>query len=372
MKQFTLPCLLCCLLGCDKPTKPTVVYIPPAVVPSVAAGLTIVAGDGLLGSGDYGESRQCTFVIRHQLPDSIRLQVVEKSCTCAGVKLTDQLIAPGKETTVTLSWVPKVEPIDTTQVRLWADLADDTGKHRLRLEATGTLEPKVQFAFPRGPLDWGKFSVAELTQPSLERVVEVFSKTESLPQPAITFSQPGMKMTTIERLAPDRLAALNAKFGYRITVKPLGNLAHGPLAMDMLVKFPSRNLPIKLLLAGQLESSAVSVNVDKIVLPPRLSLQAGYKVPQVILTPRFGTVSHCEVVSVQPPVFDAKVTKVENAWRLDLYLIKNAGQLQQAMSPEQWQSITEQGFETGSITLKLDHPDVKTLTIPMGGSLVVR
>lgn len=372
MKRLTITCLLCCLLGCEKPAGATVAYVPPAVVPSVAAGLAVVSGDGQLGAGDYGETRQCTFVIKHQLPDAIRLQVAEKSCTCAGVKLTDQPIASGKETTVILTWVPKVEAIDTTQVRLWAELADDTGKHRLRLEATGKLEPKVQFVFPRGPLDWGKFSVAELAQPSLERVVEVFSKTEALTQPDVTFSQPGMKMTAIDALATDRLASLNAKVGFRITVKPLGTLAHGPIAMDMLVKFPSRKLPITLPLAGQLESSAISVNVDKIVLPPRLSLATGYKVPQVLLTPRFGTVTRCEVVGVQPPIFEAKVTQVEKAWKLELRLVQDGQQLQKAMSPELWQSVNEQGFETGSITLKLDHPEVKTFTIPMGGSLVVR
>ena len=33
-----------------------------------------------------------------------------------------------------------------------------------------------------------------------------------------------------------------------------------------------------------------------------------------------------------------------------------------------WQHLMQFGFDQGSITLKLDHPDVKSLTIPISGA----
>ncbi|MFO0815679.1 MAG: hypothetical protein U0796_20875 [Gemmatales bacterium] len=364
---------LASLLGCEKAPAPTVAYIPPPTVASVPSTLVIVSGNGQLGAGDFGEPRQCTFVLRHQLAAPVRLQVMEKSCTCAGVKLITQPVPPGQDTEVTLIWIPKVEALETSQVRLWADVADESGKHRVRLEATGTLEPRVQVVFPRGPLDWGKFSLEELSHSSLQRVVEIYSRKDAVDQPVIAFTQPGMELVSIDALAADRLASLGAKGGYRVTVRPTIQLPHGSFAFDMHVKLAGKKLPIVLPLSGQLETSAISTNVEKITLPPRLSLQAGYKVPVVIVASRFGELKQCEIVQLSPPIFDAKVSKTnEKTWRLELQLIQDEARLRKLTTPEVWNQLCEHGVEAGSVTLKLDHPQIKFLTVPMSGSQLIR
>jgi len=369
---------LCCGLlaaGCSSETqvtKPSVTPPPLAIQPP-APPLELISGDGKLGTADFGEQRTCTYRIRNNQQQAVTLKLIDKSCSCTGVQFPDAPIGPGQEGIVTLNWSPKVDVLERSSVRLWAKVGDPTNQERVILEAQGTIEPKLMLALPRGPLDLGKLTLADLDQDRSRLVLEVFSRQASFPAPTCKFNMPGIEVVQTEPLTPDRLTTLNAGSGYRLTIRPNKQLPHGAFLAQLSVQTSLKPAPLLLDLTGSLETSIISLSQDKLQLPPRLSLTSGYRVPPLTITVRYGTCKSCELIEVTPKLFDAKVTQINaNTWRLELSLSKETSPLQQRFTPEAWQQLIQFGFDQGSVTLKLDHPDVKSLIIPITGAELSR
>lgn len=367
---FTVCCLLS-LLGCGN-EKPAAQPSTPLQTPanqSQRLPLELISGDGKLGAADFGDSRSCEYRIRNNQPQPVTLKLIDKSCTCTGVQLPNAPIEPGQEVKVTLNWSPKVEKLERADVRLWAKVGDPAQYDRVILEATGTIEPKVMVAFPRGPLDFGKLALADLGQDRNNLVVEVYSQQKSFPSPGCKLNMPGIEVVQAEPITSDRLATLAAGSGYRLTLRPTKQLAHGAFVAQLSVQTALKSNPLAIDITGNLETSIVSLSQEKLQLPPRLSLQAGYRVPALTITVRYGMCKSIEVTEVTPKLFDAKVTKVnDKTWRLGLSLSKDADALQKRFTPEAWQQLMQFGFQQGSVTLRLDHPDVKNLSIPIAGA----
>jgi hypothetical protein len=363
------------LLGCSKDTAKSTaaVQLPPLAIAANRPALEVIAGDGQLGAADYGETRQCTFTLRNNATQTMQLSVANKSCTCSGLKLEPESIEPGQTCQVTLLWTPKVEVIDTMTTRLWTELRDQAGTHHIRLEATGLLEPKVRFAFPRGPLDFGRLDLAELDNPSKALVVEAYSLRDAFQIESLVANLDGVQLVgTPQPLSADRIAQLQAKSGYRITVKPTRGLPTGRFLGQVQLVTSLSPVPLHVPVSGSLETGVVSLSHERMELPPRLQLRDGYRVPPITLTIRHGTCSSCEVEAITPALFQHKVTKLdEKTWRIELTLPPGRKSIQTALTPEQWKEMLTYGFEQGLLTLKLDHPEVKLVQVPLSGALLV-
>lgn len=376
MNYYSISILFVTLLlftGCNAPPPATgqsthADKVPPVLaIQSPRVPLEIVAGDGQLGTADFGEVRSCLFKLRNNTLKPVTLQVVDKSCTCAGIELPTQPVEPGQEANVTVRWSPKVEVLESSMARLWAEIS--TGdEQKVRLEATGTIEPTLLVAFPRGPLDLGKLSLIDLNQPQHQLVVEVYSKRDAFPVPTAQLNTAGLELVSVVPLSADRISSLQAKAGYRITLKPNKQLPHGSLQAQLRVETSLKKTPLLLPVIGHFDTSAISLSQERLQLPPQLSLQKGYRLPAVTITVRYGACTSCEIAGITPPLFDAKLTPVNSTtWKLELALIQDQAKLQQRFTPDAWQQLLNFGFEQGSITLKLNHPDIKTLTIPFTG-----
>jgi len=368
-----LPALCCLLLftGCsnDKQQAKSISTAPIATTTSPRPSLELVAGDGNLGTADFGEQRTVTYRIRNNMQQPVALKLLDKSCTCAGVQLPEAPIAPGQEGVVTMNWSPKVDAMERKTIRLWAKVGDAAREERLVLEANGTIEPKVMVAFPRGPLDFGKLTPADLDQDRSKLVAEVYTQQSSFPLPVCKVNLPGVEVLHIEPLTSDRLSTLRAGAGYRLTLRANKQLPHGAFVIPLSVETTLKKMLLILDVTGSLETSIVGISPEKFSLPPRLSLKEGYRVPAVTLSVRYGTCKSCEVVEVTPNLFDAKVVQVnDKTWRIELTLPKEAAALRERFTPQAWKHLMEYGFEQGSVTLKLDHPEVKSLTIPITGA----
>lgn len=368
----SLGCMLCGSVGCKEANQATSATVKPPVLaiqpPSQPLGL--VSGSGLLGSADFGELRSSTYRVRNNSSQSITLKVIDKSCSCAGVQLPETTVAPGKEAEIILHWLPKADVLESTTVRIWADIGDSANNMKIRLEATGTIEPKIQVSFPRGSLDFGKLTLVELEQS--RRVVEVYSQQSAFPSPECQCNLTGLEILQVETLPSDRLTNLQAKAGYRIVLRPTKMLPHGEFHAQLSVLTSLKKQPIMLDITGHLLTSVVSLNQEKIQLPPRLSLQTGYRVPSLTVNVRYGLCKNIVVESVTPDLFDTRVQKInESTWRIELSLCRDAGKLQSRFPPDQWQHLLRFGFDQGLITLKLDHPDLRIVTIPFNGSELI-
>lgn len=374
IRSFVLVCLLLVGLGCSDKSAVKSSAAPPALaIGSPRSPLELIAGDGRLGSADFGEQRTCAFRLKNNLPQTMTLRLVDKSCTCAGVQMPTGSIESGQEATVTIIWSPKAQVLETSTVRLWAEVADATGQYRQRLEANGTIEPLVQIAFPRGPLELGKITPADINQDQTKLIVEVYSRAQSFDPPQNKLNIKGIQVVSTETLTTDRLNALQAKAGYRLTIRPTKDLTHGSIQAQLDIQTSLKPQPIQLDITGSLETSAISLSIDKLQLPPRVSLQSGYRLPGITLTTRYGACTRCEVAQIIPNLFDVKIQQLnDKTWKLEVSLTKDISQLQQRFTPHDWQQLLDFGFDQGSITLKLDHPDVKTLTIPITGSQLSR
>jgi len=371
---FTVGCLLC-LLGCssDKPPGQPSATLPTSTPPSQRMPLELVSSDGKLGTADFGDSRSCEFRIRNNQTEPVTLKLIDKSCTCTGVQLPDAPIEPGREAKVILNWSPKVEKLERSSIRLWAKVGDPGQMERVILEATGNIEPKVMVGFPRGPLDFGKLALADLAQDRNNLVVEVYSQQTSFPVPVSKVNTPGIEVVQTEPLTSDRLTTLAAGSGYRLTLRPTRQLPHGAFVAQLAVQTALKPNPLVMDVSGSLETSIVSLSPDKVQLPPRLSLQTGYRVPALTMTIRYGECKSCEIVDVSPKLFDGRVVKVDDkTWRIELSMSKESSALQQRFTPGAWEQLMKFGFEQGSIILKLDHPEVKSLTIPIAGAELSR
>ncbi len=365
--------LCCCVFtaGCGNETQATKPSItpPPLAIQSPAAPLELISGDGKLGTADFGEQRSCVYRIRNNQQQAVALKLFDKSCTCTGVQLPESPLEPGQEGIVKLNWSPKVDVLERSSIRLWAKVGDPANQERVVLEAQGTIEPKLMLALPRGPLDFGKLTLADLDQDRSRLVLEVYSIQTSFPSPTCKFNMPGIEVLQTEPLTPDRLTSLHAGSGYRLTIRPTKQLPHGAFLAQLSVQTSLKPTPLVLDLTGSLETSIISLSQDKLQLPPRLSLASGYRVPALTISVRYGTCKSCELVEVTPKLFDAKLSQInDNTWRLELSISKETSALQQRFTPEAWQQLMQFGFDQGSVTLKLDHPDVKSLTIPITGA----
>jgi Protein of unknown function (DUF1573) len=357
--------------GCGNETQTTKPSVspPPLAIQSPRPPLELISGDGKFGSADFGELRSCTYRLRNNQSQAITLKLLDKSCTCTGVQLPEAPIEPGQEGIVILNWSPKGDVLENSSIRLWAEVGDAAQAQKMRLEATGTIEPRLMVALPRGPLDFGKLTLADLDQDHARLVLEVYSRQTSFPSPTCKFNMPGIEVLQTEPLTPDRLTSLNANSGYRLTIKPTKQLPHGAFLAQLSLQTSLKPTPLVLDLTGSLETSIISLSQDKLQLPPRLSLSSGYRVPALTINIRYGICKSCEIVEVMPKIFDARVSQVnDNTWRLELSLSKETSTLQQRFTPEAWQLLMQFGFDQGSVTLKLDHPDVKSLTIPITGA----
>jgi hypothetical protein len=369
-----LQLLLCCLAlltGCsdDKQQTKSTTTTPTATSTSPRPALELITGDGNLGTADFGDQRTVTYRIRNNMQQPIALKLLDKSCTCTGVQLPDAPIAPGQEDVVTMNWSPKVDAMERKTIRLWAKVGDAAREERLVLEANGIIEPKVMVAFPRGPLDFGKLTPADLDQDRSKLVAEVYTQQSSFPQPVCKVNLPGVEVLQIEPLTSDRLTTLKAGAGYRLTLRANKQLPHGAFVAPLSIKTTLKKMPLLLDVTGSLETSIVGISPEKFSLPPRLSLKEGYRVPSVMLTIRYGTCKSCEIDEVAPKLFDAKVVQVnEKTWRIELTLTKETEALQKRFTPDAWLHLMQYGFDQGSVTLKLDHPEVKSLTIPITGA----
>lgn len=368
---LTVLCFLVLLAGCNddkQQTKSTTTTLT-SITTSPRPALELLTGEGNLGTADFGDQRTVTYRIRNNMQQSIALKLLDKSCTCTGVQLPEQPIAPGQEGVVTMNWSPKVDAVERKTIRLWAKVGDAAREERLVLEANGTIEPIVMVAFPRGPLDFGKLTPADLEQDRSKLVAEIYTQQSSFPQPVCKVNQPGVELLQIEPLTSDRLSTLKAGAGYRLTLRANKQLPHGAFVVPLSIETTLKKTPLMLDVTGSLETSIVGLSPERFIPPPRLSLKEGYRVPAVSLTVRYGSCKSCEVAEVIPKLFDAKVVQVnEKTWRIELTLSKETDGLQQRFTPQAWKHLMEYGFEQGSVTLKLDHPEVKSLTIPITGA----
>ncbi|MBL8823424.1 MAG: DUF1573 domain-containing protein [Planctomycetia bacterium] len=378
LQSFNL-CLLTLLIavaGCQRtntnaPTAPASSQTgSPAK--SMALPLELVAGDGNLGSTDFGEEKTCSFKLKNNLAKAITLELKNKSCTCASVNISPSVLEPQQECTVTLLWTPRTEVLESSTFRIWAEIGDSDNKNQLRLEATGTLDPLLMVAFPRGPFAWGKLSLGDLDKEAVQLVAEVFSRKDNFKTSEVKFQSPGLEVVSITPLPAERLQDLKAKGGYRITVKPTKALSHGEFQQELVVLTSLRDKPLLIPTTGIYDTSSISLSAEKISLPPRLSVLHGYRVAPIQLTVRFGEARSCELIDISPKLFQGKVTKVnDKTWKIELSLIQDAALLKQRFSPNEWKKLCNYGFDLGHIQLKLDHPEVKMLTIPMTGSMLV-
>jgi hypothetical protein len=364
------------LAGCGqdvaKQTAPS--QPPPLAIASNRSTLEVVAGDGQLGTADFGEQRQCTYTLRNNSAQGMRLRVTDKSCSCSGAKLEPEVIGPGQTCLVTLLWTPKVEVLETSTTRMWTEIRDQDGSGVVRLEGNGTLEPKVRFAFPRGPLDFGRLDLAELNNPARTLVVEAYSVRENFQMKRLSAVPDGVQVVdNPEPMTADRLTQLQARTGYRITLKPTRGLPTGQFLGHLHVETSLSPVTLMVPLSGAFETGVISLSSERVEFPPRLDLRQGYRVPPLTLTVRQGTCSSCEVVALTPPLFQHKVTKLnEKTWRIELNLPPGLSGEQTNLAQSRWNDLLSFGFEHGLVTLKLDHPEVKTVQIPISGAQLMR
>lgn len=364
--------------GCQRPSPSSIAStsvttsVPLTAAKTNTSPLEVVAGDGNLGSADFGEERTCSFKIRNNLNQAVTLELKNKSCTCASVNISPNVLEPSQDCTVTLLWTPRAEVLESSTFRIWAEIADTSTQQQVRLEATGTLDPLLMVAFPRGPLAWGKIALADLEKDTIQLVAEVYSRKNNFNTTEVKFQSPGLEVVSVTPLAADRLQDIQAKGGYRITVKPNKELSHGEFHQELTVVTSLRSKPLTIPATGIYDTSSISISTEKINLPPRLSVLQGYRIPPITLTVRIGEARSCELVDISPGLFQGKVSKVnDRTWKVELSLIQDVALLKQRFSPNEWKKLCYYGFDTGHIQLKLDHPDVKMLTIPMTGSLLV-
>jgi hypothetical protein len=334
--------------------------------------LEIIKGDGNFGGADFGEERSCSFALRNNTQETMKLELGEKSCSCAGVRLQTTELAAGQTTEISLLWTPKAEALEPGIVRLWAELKADHLSKPIRLEATGKLEPKVQLAFPRGPLDFGKFSYDDLLNPARTLVIEIFSKHAPFQLQSVQSSLAGMQIIEpVGPLAADRILVLGAKAGYRIGVKPTAQTPHGEFNGNVRIKTNLNDRSLNVPFNGTFETSSISLSQERINLPPRIALKQGYRVPPIVVTVRYGTCKSCEVRTVSPNFLQVSVTQQSaKTWRVDVRLPATAQEIRSKLSEEEWRQLQAFGFDSGEITLQLDHPDVKQINIPISGCLL--
>jgi hypothetical protein len=156
-----------------------------------------------------------------------------------------------------------------------------------------------------------------------------------------------------------------------VAVKPTEQLPHGEFSGSVRIKTSLNDHPLTVPFHGTFETSSISLSQERINLPPRLALKQGYHIPPMILTVRYGTCKTCEVRSVSPAFLQVSVSQQDaKTWRLQVHLPATIDEIRSKLSDKEWRQLQAFGYESGEIILRLDHPDVKQVSIPISGCLL--
>jgi hypothetical protein len=366
-------------VGCHR-THPAPPQAANPAGPAVATPrLTVVAGHGDLGSADYGQKRTCTFTLRNDTAAPLALRTAEKSCSCAAIQLPATDVAPGATAEVSLSWVPTPSPSEApeeTEVRLWAEIGSADGSQKVRLEATGRLSPALRFYLPRGRLDFGTIAAADLREQRKEVAIEVY--TQDAQRAAFTMtattSGPGLRADAPAPLAAERLSALRATGGYRITLRAADGLPTGAFKERLRLQTSLYDAPLEIPVEGTVESGAVSVQPTMLDLEgARLSLANGYRCPPVRVVLRYEAARTLTVRRVEPAFLRAEARQVkENEWEIHVRLPAGEAEALKAVSAKDFEEFMTFGFSEGRIICETDHRSIPVLSIPIGGGRLQR
>lgn len=270
-----------------------------------------------------------------------------------------------------LFWRPKLEQLDGLEdhlIRLWVELESPEGDAKLRLEASGRLTPALQVNLPRGRLDFGRLDAADLKGLGKETALELFTRDERHKGFAVAAesSSPGLKLEAPQALAPDRLAALKAVSGWRLTLRAGIGLPAGLFRERLTLRTPLYAEPLELPVEGQVESGSVSLAPERFeVATARLSVRHGYRTPPVKVVLRYETDRSLEVRGVEPPIFRAKAQRLrENEWSVELSLLSEA-ELRANLPPERLEELLTVGFDGGWVTCSTNHSQAPELRIPL-------
>ena len=345
------------------------------LVPASPAELTVVSGDGNLGEADYGQKRTTTFTVKNNTPQPLSLQVAEKSCACAASEIKPALLQPGQTGEVVLAWVPKLdqqEQADEIQaVRLWTEVAADNGQ-KLRLEAQGRLKPALQVNLPRGRLDFGRIDLADLKDGKKVLALEVFTretKHQGFKLEGLSSHQGLVLDPAPTPLSEDRLAALKAVAGYRVSVACRQGLPAGRFRELLRLRTDAYDRELEVALEGTVETGAVSMEPEAFDLSSAyLSLERGYRAPPLKVQLRYEPGRTLKVKQVTPRFLQARAVQVkENLWNIELTLPKGTAAALQQVSPAELEEFLSYGFDTGTVLCETDHGTAPLISIPIRG-----
>jgi hypothetical protein len=343
----------------------------------------LAGGNGQLGEADYGQTKSTAFTLRNTSRKPFTVTVADKSCACAGVEVKPAEVPPGGSCEVVLSWVPKLDQPTDADVRVAATIqarAADGQTQQVKLEATGRVKPALFVNLPQGKLDFGRLTLSSLKTQNPRLSVEVFTRDPKHKgfTLQVATSTPGFKVVPTEppRLTADRLAALKAADGYRVTLEAGEGLPVGRFRESATLKtsiYPDLDLEIPL--EGTLETGAVSVFPEIVQLPEKLPIGKEYRCPPVEVKLRGEPNRTIQVKAVEPKFLHAEVEPVagqENTWRIKVRVPGDEAELKKHLTPAQWEEYLSYGFDHAYILLQTDHSALPTLRIPVTGSQLQR
>ena len=365
-----------------KSTSSKQVVKPTATVPKLSStrssvvqsvGLIQVAppGTGSFGVADYGEEKTCTFRVRNGTRQAVTLVVTEKSCECAGVQMTPDRLGPSDEADVVVSWIPKIDQEVDRDVRVRATVAaKENRRWRLVLEARGRIDPALRLNLPRGELDFGRLSLADLKR-GKSLAIEVYTQKDRHRGFTIeaSSSSRGLQLSPPKRLDRDRLEALMAVDGYRITITCRDGLPLGRFRETVRLRssvYPDRDLNVTVF--GWLESGAVSVRPEVVNLPERIPIDKGYRCPAVEVTLRGEPDRTLKLVRYRPRFLQVQVAPVQgkkNTWRITVAIPAGEEALRRHVSAKEWEQYLSYGFTDGELVFETNHSLVPVLRIPV-------
>jgi hypothetical protein len=343
--------------------------------PGTPGALALVGGDGELGEADYGQKRTTTFTVKNNTPQPLKLQVSEKSCACSGSEIKPAVLQPGETGEVVVAWVPKLDQQEQQEevqlVRLWTEIAADNGQ-KIRLEAQGRIKPALHVNLPRGRLDFGRIDLADLKDGKKTLALEVFtrdSKHQGFTVDAITSHKGLVLDPPPEPLSEDRLAALKAAAGFRISVKCAEGLPAGRFRELLKLKTAAYEQELEVLLEGTVETGAVSMEPEAFDLSAaELSMERGYRAPPLKVTLRYESDRELKIKEVTPKFLHARAVKEkENVWRIELSMPKGETEARQKASLMELEEYMAYGFDNGTVVCETNHTTVPLICIPIRG-----
>jgi hypothetical protein len=344
----------------------------PAPTADAPSELAVISGDGNLGEADYGQKRTTTFTVKNNTPQPLKLQVAEKSCACAGSEIRPAVLQPGETGEIILAWVPKLDQQEQLEdqplVRLWTEVAADNGQ-KLRLEAQGRIRPALHVNLPRGRLDFGRIDLADLKEGKKIIAMEVFTreaKHQGFKLEGLT-SHKGLQLDPPPTpLSEDRLTALKATAGYRVSVKCVEGLPAGRFKELLRLKTDAYDRELEVSLEGAVETGAVSLEPEAFDLSAaHLSVERGYRAPPLKVMLRYESDRELKIKEVTPRFLKARAVRVkENVWSIELTLPKDAAA---HLTPAEWEEYSSYGFDSGSVICETNHSSVPQICIPIRG-----